>query len=282
MIAVDLHNHTKASHALHSVKEMYQAGIEAGLQIMGFSEHSPRPLGYDYPVEYRDHLIKYFPYYLQEVKALRPSPFLPITSKALPPTQVLLGIELDWFDEEMAFMESVVSAEKYDYILGGLHFLGKWGFDAQKSDWAGMSDSKYHEICVAYYQAMQRMAKSGLVNIVAHPDLIKIFTKDRFDTWIAQEANQNIVREALESMAKHKVSMEISSAGLRKPCEEIYPGPIILAMAKECDLSISFASDSHCVEHVAYKFKELHDYAREAGFTEACYYVDRQAHRYTF
>ena len=56
MIRVDLHTHTNHSHARDSVREMFEAGQAKGLVVQGFSEHSPRPLGYDYPVEYREHL----------------------------------------------------------------------------------------------------------------------------------------------------------------------------------------------------------------------------------
>ena len=68
MIRADLHTHTNHSHARDSVRQMFEAGREKGLLVQGFSEHSPRPGGYDYPSEYRDHLAATFDAYLAEVE----------------------------------------------------------------------------------------------------------------------------------------------------------------------------------------------------------------------
>ena len=51
MIVADVHNHTNASHGKASVGEMYAAAKDRGLAVYGFSEHSPRPEAYSYPVE---------------------------------------------------------------------------------------------------------------------------------------------------------------------------------------------------------------------------------------
>lgn len=47
MITVDLHTHTKYSHGANSPAEMYASALDKGLTLLGFSEHSPRPLGFD-------------------------------------------------------------------------------------------------------------------------------------------------------------------------------------------------------------------------------------------
>lgn len=62
--------------------------------------------------------------------------------------------------------------------------------------------------------------------------------------------------------------MEISSAGLRKACREIYPAPPIMALAAELRLPVSFASDAHSSDDVAYGFARLASYAKAFGFTE--------------
>ena len=78
-----------------------------------------------------------------------------------------------------------------------------------------------------------------------------------------------LVREALIAVRDAGMAMEISIAGTRKPCREIYPGPRILRLARELGLPITFASDSHATEHVAYNFDELARYAAAEGWTES-------------
>lgn len=85
MIVADVHNHTNASHGKASVGEMYAAAKDRGLAVYGFSEHSPRPEAYSYPVEYREHLRQNFVRYASEVMQLRALSGSP---------KVLLGMEL--------------------------------------------------------------------------------------------------------------------------------------------------------------------------------------------
>ena len=118
MIRVDLHTHTNHSHARDSVRQMFEAGQARGLLVQGFSEHSPRPEGYDYPEEYRDHLAATFDDYLSEVADLREEQ----KSRGI---TVLLGLEVDWLEEEVPYIRRMTQAHPYDYLIGGIHFLGR-------------------------------------------------------------------------------------------------------------------------------------------------------------
>ena len=70
MINADLHLHTLYSHGQNSPFEMHASAARKGLSLIGFSEHSPRPAGYDYTHEYRERLTAHFPDYIREVSAL--------------------------------------------------------------------------------------------------------------------------------------------------------------------------------------------------------------------
>ena len=70
--------------------------------------------------------------------------------------------------------------------------------------------------------------------------------------------------------------MEVSAAGLRKPCREIYPCPAIMEMAAGLHLPISFASDAHAVAQIGWQFNELARYARRFGYTTSRYFVEKQ------
>ena len=63
MILADLHTHTKYSHGGNTPAEMYAAAQAKGLEYMGFTEHSPRPVGFDYTHEYREQLTRHLPDY---------------------------------------------------------------------------------------------------------------------------------------------------------------------------------------------------------------------------
>lgn len=261
MITIDLHTHTSHSHGQATVQEMFEAGCARGLLVHGFSEHSPRPSGYDYPKDYRDKLTRSFPDYVEQVRTL--------AATYAPERTVLLGLEMDWLPGQEPFIDATIHRYDYDYVIGGIHFLGTWGFDYTADDWQGFSPEQTADIYVRYFDSLRRMAASGMFDIAAHPDIIKIFSVDAFHHWLATDKAKAVVRDALETMHTAGMAMEISSAGLRKPCKEIYPCPDIMRMAADIGLPVTFGSDAHCVNTIGWGFDTLADYARSFGYTHS-------------
>lgn len=258
----DLHLHTRYSHGANTPQEMYAAGLKAGLNVMGFSEHSPRPQGFDYTHEYRDALTEYLPTYVREVSALR-------SSKNV---RVLFGMEMDWLEGEEEFARRSAKAFDFDYLIGSVHFIGHWGFDDGRGPWETASQEDCECWYCAYWKLWEQMITSRLYNIAAHPDLIKIFSLPQFKIWLSKEESQRMIEQALGLLKKNGMAMEISSAGLRKVCAEIYPCQEIMRLARKLDLPVSFASDAHNVHDVANNLDELVRYARSFGFTEQVYF----------
>lgn len=256
MISADMHSHTHFSHGLSSPEEMYEAARAVGLAILGFSEHSPRPLGYDYSREYRDRLAAGFDEYVLRVRALQERPEM----------RVLLGMEMDWLDGETEFIKAACAACDFDYIIGSVHFLGRWGFDDTAQAWEEADEKANFARYEHYFELWSGMLASGLFQIAAHPDLIKIFSRQLFHKWLERPSSSAQVDECLAILKKNGMAMEISSAGLRKPCREIYPCPAIMQLAAKRRVDITFASDAHCAEDVGKDFQSLASYAREFGF----------------
>jgi histidinol-phosphatase (PHP family) len=255
MIDADLHTHTKYSHGKSTVREMFAAGKERGIALHGFSEHSPRPEGYEYPSEYRAELIRSYPDYVRDVLEL----------KAQYPNQVLLGMEMDWMESEIDFVRTSVRAYDFDYLIGSVHFVGTWGYDFTPDDWKDLSFDQRAAHYESYFRALAGMAASGLFNIAAHPDLIKIFSIDAFRQWLTRRDGLDLVRDSLVAIRDAGMSMEISSAGLRKPCREIYPGPEIMRLAADLRAPVVFGSDAHQPADMGFAFDELARYAASFG-----------------
>lgn len=276
MIRVDLHMHTRYSHGRDDPQAMYAAAQAAGLELMGFSEHSPRPCGYDYTREYREQLRESLPRYVSEVAALK--------DKAAREggCQVLFGMEMDWLDGAEAFVREACAACPFDYLIGSVHFLGNWGYDDVLETWDSFSQGECEQHYRDYFAAWRRMIASGLFNIAAHPDLIKIASVDRFHCWLNTSAAEELVGTALRELRDAGMAMEVSSAGLRKPCREIYPAPLFMRLARELNVPIAFASDAHTTDDVAYGFPRLLTYARAFGFTESVSFCKGQLRRHPF
>ena len=274
MIRVDLHSHTLHSHARDSAQDMAAAAFANGLAVFGFSEHSLRPDGYRYPTDYQPNLEAGFAEYIREVQEEK--------QRYAGRMTVLLGLELDYMPAEEAFARDAAAAYPYDYIIGGLHFQGTWGFDYQAEDWNSLSDEACFEHFAQYYRDLATMARSGLFQIAAHPDLIKIFRVPTFHSWIARPDALELARAALHAMKTHGVAMEVSSAGLRKNLGEPYPCRPLMALAQELELPISFGSDAHKASDVTYGFTELAAYAAEFGYTQSVSFANRAREFHSF
>lgn len=268
MITVDLHTHTKYSHGANTPAEMYASALDKGLTLLGFSEHSPRPLGFDYLHEYREQLTRRLPDYAREVLALKAAP----REGDHGPCRVLFGMEMDWLEGQQDYTRAACKAYDFDYLLGSVHFLGRWGFDDGAEPWKNASQEECESRYTAYFTAWEAMIRSGLFNIAAHPDLIKIFSVEQFHIWLAKAESTAQIRRCLTALRDAGMAMEISSAGLRKACREIYPAPPIMALAAELGLPVSFASDAHGVDDVAHGFARLASYAKAFGFREHVFF----------
>ncbi|MDR2727004.1 MAG: histidinol-phosphatase, partial [Deltaproteobacteria bacterium] len=98
--------------------------------------------------------------------------------------------------------------------------------------------------------------------------LIKIFSVDDFHAWLTGDTF-DLVRDALMAVRDAGMAMEVSSAGLRKPCAEIYPCPAIMRLAADLRVPIAFASDAHASDQIAYAFPELAAYAASFGYGDS-------------
>ena len=259
MILADMHTHTCYSHGADSPQAMYTAAVQRGLTYMAFTEHSPRPRGFDYTHEYREQLTQHLPDYVREVCALR---------DGSGPCTALFGMEMDWLDGQEEFTRKACAAYDYDVLLGSVHFIGQWGFDDSDTPWHGFSQEECEQHYLAYFAAWERMIRSGLFHVASHPDLIKIFSVEQFHIWLAKPESRALILRGLTALRDAGMCMEISSAGLRKPCREIYPAPPIMRMAVQLGLPITFASDAHSAHDVACAFARLASYAEAFGFKE--------------
>lgn len=308
MIKVDIHTHTIASHGKATVEEMYKAAAEKRLDFFGISEHSPLPPGYSCQL-YSGDLRITFPEFANEVMARREQ----VNNSGLGCPHLLLGMELDWIPSNMVYMSELSKKWPFDYIIGGLHFLGKIAIGAEKN-WGRETDNAvgletgrdgcptslgfaalqtennisqdinelFFERYFAYYREMAVMARSGLVDIVAHPDFVKLRCYSQFNKWLAQKSSLDHVAATLAVLKKSGVALEVSSAGLRQAFFEPYPGPDIMGIASDIGVEISFASDAHSTFDIAGDFARLEEYASSFGFQKAVYFVGRKAQTYFF
>ncbi len=256
----DFHSHTGQQDGENSAREMVEAAVAKGLKIYGISEHSPRLPQFRYaddpPNEVRG--LAGWEDFLEEVENLK--------KEFKDRVELLKGCEVDWLGEEnIEWARELIRKGSFDYAIGSVHFLGEWGFDYEK-DWeAGFSNFKsVEEIYQKYFLEYSKMVRSNLFDIAGHLDLIKKFN----DQYPLPENSKilELAKPALDALEDSKMVLEISSAGLRKPCTEWYPSEILLREAFKRGVPTTLNSDAHSADQIAEKFEEAREFAKSVGY----------------
>lgn len=272
MILADIHSHTYYAHGEDDTAAMYAAAQKTPLRWFGFSEHSPLPPGYSCRLYRNGDLSAVFPLYAEEVLALKRTSTAPA---------VLFGMELDWIPAHKDFMTKLTTAYPFDYIIGGLHFLTKDQAVASPYGW-DCGEAEHFARIEHYYSLIGDMGASGLVDVVAHPDFIKVRCFESFHRWLTLPRSQDVLSAALLRLRERGTVLEVSSAGLRKEFNEPYPARPIMRLAADLGLEISFGSDAHSTADTAAGFDELADYAREFGYTQHVIFEGRNKRHLDF
>ena len=88
------------------------------------------------------------------------------------PLTIKFGLEVCFVEGAESIIKNILKEFEWDFITGSVHWIDNWGFDHKKDFWEGKDIDK---INFRYYEIMKSLIKSGLFNIVAHPDSIKCF-----------------------------------------------------------------------------------------------------------
>lgn len=181
---------------------------------------------------------------------------------------VKVGIEVDWVPGQEEAIRAALEPYPWDVVLGSVHFLGKWPIDYSPE--VGWPEKDPDWAFTTYFETLEAAAASGLFDILTHPDLIKKFGHK--PTVSMEPYWERVARAA----AKAGCTVEVSTAGLRKPVGEIYPSAALLKVFHEAQLPISLASDAHDPADVGYACQEAVEWARRCGYDRVVVYEGRR------
>ena len=187
-------------------------------------------------------------------------------------TDLRLGLEADFVPGGEDRMASLLQARELDYVLGAVHFIREDSVDMDDySVWdRGRSPE---EIWRRYFELLGEAARSGLFDILAHPDLVKMWGGER-------PAPAGDVRRyyepALEAIAETGIAIEVSTAGLRKRVGELYPATPFLEMCLEAGAPVALSSDAHRPQDVGADYDRALELLEKLGVGELCVFERRR------
>lgn len=183
-----------------------------------------------------------------------------------------LGVEADYVPGREDRMGALLEARDWDYVVGSVHFVGDEAVDHPGWDVWATTFASPEKVWRRYFELLAEAARSGLFDILAHPDLVKVWGPER--PWPEGDLRR-FYEPAVEAIAESGAAVEVSTAGLRKPVGERYPAAPFLAMCLEAGAPIALSSDAHVPEHLGFEYESTVGWLAEQGVRELCVFEGR-------
>jgi histidinol-phosphatase (PHP family) len=187
-------------------------------------------------------------------------------------TDLRLGIEADFVPGREDRIANFLDAREWDYVIGSVHFLRDEAVD-MPGDWDIWKSSDPDKVWSRYFETLGEAARTGMFDILAHPDLVKVWGAER--PWPEGDLRRFYDR-AMDGIAEADVAIEVSTAGLRKPVGELYPARALLEMCLEAGKPVALSSDAHLPEHLGHGYDQALEWLAEIGVTELAVFEGRQ------
>jgi len=243
----DYHTHPQGHRVQRYTQELLQPWADSarklGLIDIAFTDHDRYHAGIDF----------------DEIDQLR---------ERNPDLRIRAGIELDNDPIHSAAGRNWIEKhwDKLDFVLGSVHFLDRPDqmFDSVPDGAAQFEDRDIDAVYADYFRRVREIAATGLVDCLAHLDLIKIHGH-RLSGEIG-----SLINETLDLIRARNLAIELSTAGWRKPVNELYPSDSIIVLAMNKNISFTTASDAHSHAQLGDKFPILAQRMATLGIQQVC------------
>jgi histidinol-phosphatase (PHP family) len=250
----DYHSHPQGHRVQPYTQALLQPWIESarerGLIDIAFTDHDRYHAGFDF----------------DELEKLR---------AANPDVKIRAGIELDNDPETSAAGRAWVEKnwDRLDFVLGSVHYLDDptQMFDSVPDGAGQFVGRNIDEIYEDYFRRIREIATTGVVDCLSHLDLIKIHGHRPCGDvrWI--------LNETLDLIASRSLAIELSTAGWRKPVDELYPSDEIIRLAMQKGIRFTTASDAHSHVQLGENYDRLAVKMEQLGIREVCVFEKHRA-----
>lgn len=227
------HTHThRCKHAYGDDREFIEKAIEAGYEILGFSDHAPQAFknGYVSPVRME---MGELDEYVSTLERLRKEYERDI--------KIFIGLEVEYWPD--IFEASLKCYQDYpiEYMILGQHHINDEATE-QKVENASESEEELRD----YVKRVTDAIRTGYFMYVAHPDIFN-FVGD-------ENVYDKYMNQMLAEFKKRNIPIEINCLGYRARNRKVRPKPyprarfVELATEQGCDFIVGM--DAHKPENL--------------------------------
>jgi histidinol-phosphatase (PHP family) len=243
----DYHTHPQGHRVQPYTQVLLQPWVDSarakGLRDIAFTDHDRYHAGIDF----------------DEIDRLR---------AANPNLTIRAGIELDndpvrsiagrrWVEKNW---------DRLDFVLGSIHFLDRPDqmFDSLPAGADQFAGRDVDKVYADYFRRLRELIATGLIDGLAHFDLIKIHGHR------PTAAVEDLIAETLDLIVSRNLAIELSTAGWRKPVNELYPSDEIIQLAMKKGISFTTASDAHSHLQLGESYDRLEGKMEQFRIKEVC------------
>lgn len=256
------HTHNfRCRHARGDFADYARAAINAGVTVLGVSDHCPMPDDRDIGVRMYHSDLKG---YIEGFHASR---------DVVPGVEMHLGVELEHYRDILPAYAEELRSMGVEYIAGATHFF-MTAKGEQISAWFKVPAEDQPRLALEYGDFVAEMIESGLYAFIAHPDLIGCFC----DRWLpeCEQATRKIAATARDC----GIPLEINTSGYNKPLKEDtgtgelraqYPWEPFWKTVAEEGATVMINSDAHLPESIVQRLDDALTLCDRCGIQPAMF-----------
>ena len=221
MIA-NYHTHTwRCNHARGTEVEYVESALKGGMEILGFSDHTPYFFPGDYYSTYRmrPDLMED---YVQTVQALK--------RQYKDQIELHLGVECEYYPSYFEETVKHLREAGIEYMIQGQHWVG----DEENEPYCGRATGREEDLA-RYCNQVREAMETGLFTYLAHPDLLYYTGDDK-----TYEFHMRRLCKAAKSCG---MPLEINLWGMQQ--EKHYPDVRFWRVAAEEGNTVVIGADAH-------------------------------------
>lgn len=223
------HSHTtRCHHAIGSDEEYILSAIKGGYDEIGFSDHSPWPFEDGYSSRIRMSVSE-FEDYVTSIRALQ--------EKYKNQISVKIGLECEYFEEYMPWLQKLIQDYKLDYVIFGNHFS-----ENESRGYYFGNQTTTKEALYDYMNTSIKGMETGLFKYFAHPELfMRCWTKLNDDYYY-------VCRKICEKAKELDIALEYNISGYnynRDFNANAYPNKDFWTIAAEVGCKAIIGLDAH-------------------------------------
>jgi histidinol-phosphatase (PHP family) len=247
----DYHTHSRFSCDSEStVEALCLAALERGMSEIAITDHADFE-----PLDPCSGYFKPEPYW-EAIKDCR--------EKFAGSLVIRAGVECGETHRYRRQIDRLLSAHKYDFVLGSLH----WADDRPAWDRSFFDGLDLQQGLQVYFEELERLAAQGDYDVLGHFDFVRRAAFQRYgSTELDLVPHEQLLRRILRTVAERRKGLEVNTAAVRLGAGD--PGPpteVLRWFREEGGEIVTLGSDAHSPKDVGADFEQALAMVRQAGF----------------